>query len=192
MILQTDLIPHEEFHKGIWLSNEQVPWYFFVKKERDFELPNNEEFYETLDENLHPIVKMLHENDIITTPSCAGHFEKKSYYSGVYDLLNDFKKSIKNEVILHNDENGKKYKYRNKNYELPWTRNEFLDRIIEYQKKGVLGIQDNEKKIFNNLRLNNFNKKHNNGVTLLLINSETHKDCHNNWKSIHRQLNSIV
>ena len=36
MILQTDLIPHEEFHKGIWLSNEQVPWYFFVKKERDF------------------------------------------------------------------------------------------------------------------------------------------------------------
>lgn len=192
MILHTHLIPHEYFHKGIWLSNEQVPWYFFVKKDRDFEIPKNTDFYDTLDEILYPIVKKLHKNNISTTPSCAGHFEKKGYYSEIYDSLKHFEKSAKNEVILHDDENGKKYKYRNKNFELPWSKDEFLDKIINYQKKGVLGFKDNKKQIYNKLKSDSFEKKHNDGVTLILITSETPKDCHDKWKSLYGQLNRII
>jgi hypothetical protein len=192
MILQTDLIPHHEFHKGIWLSNKQVPWYFFVKQDRDFKIPNNKNFYNSVDEDILPIVKKLHKNRIPTTPSCAGHFENEKYYSDVYNLLKNFEKRINDEVVFHNEENDKRYRYRNKNFELPWDKSQFLDKILDYQKKGVLGFKDQNKTLFKNMGTDGFSKKHDNGITIVFVNSETPKDCYYNWKSVGKELNRLI
>jgi hypothetical protein len=69
MKLDVNLIPHRDFHKGFWLQTKESPWYFFYQKPREYFLPKDNSFYQTVDDSLLPIVKLLHKNNIPTTPS---------------------------------------------------------------------------------------------------------------------------
>lgn len=190
MRLYPDLIPHEKFHKGIWLSTPKTPWYYFLTTKRDYQLPNNSYFYMNVDENLKPIVHLLHKNNIPTTPSCSGHFYSKDYYSPTYDSLVSNQKLINNNGVVFNDEEtGKKYFYQNKNYNLPWNKKEFLDKIYNYQTKGVIGIKDQNKDIYNNLEIPN--TIHDDGITIILTSCKNKKDCTNTWKGIHNNLSKL-
>lgn len=192
MKLITDLIPHEKFHKGIWLSNEMVPWYFFVQTNRDFTIPKDEDFYGSVDSQLLPIVKLLHKNEIPTTPSCAGHFEGEDYYSEIYDLLKNFSQNIKKGVILYNDENDKKFLYKNKNYKLPWKKDEFLNEIIKYQKNGVIGFKDENGTIYKNIEEDNFKKIKDKEITLITVNSDDMGEMEYKWKNIYKQIKELL
>jgi len=192
MKLLTHLIPHTNFHKGIWLSNENVPWYFFLKTDREFEIPNGDSFYDSVDECLLPIVKKLHNNNIPTTPSCAGHFENRKYYSEIYDLLKMFENNLKIGEILHDDENDRQFYYENSNYKLPWSKNVFLDEIIDYQKNGVIGFLDNDKKIFKRLKNKGYDKLSDNGITIIKIKPKNIDEMEKSWKTVYNDLTNNI
>lgn len=190
MELYPNLIPHTDFHKGIWVSSNNTPWYYFLKTNREFNIPNHHQFYNTVDENLLPIVKLLHKNGIVTTPSCAGHHESESHYSDLYDsLANNANLINKKGDILYDYENFKKYYYKNPDYRLPWPKDRFVDKIMEYQKNGVLGIVDPDQIFVNNL--NNTNTKTDGDITLILTQSENPKDNKEIWYSIYNELISF-
>jgi len=192
MKLITDLIPHEKFHKGIWLSNEKVPWYFFIEIDRKYELPKNKDFYGSVDLQLLPIVKMLHKHKIPTTPSCAGHFEDEDYYSDIYDMLDEFGKNFKKGVILQDDEDNRKFSYKNENYKLPWDKDEFIDKIVKYQKNGAIGFYDKDGEIYKNLEDNNTKKIKDGDITIVKIKSKNFNDMEDKWKNIHNQIKEIL
>lgn len=193
MKLYTELIPHKYFHKGIWLSTNSVPWYFFSPQDRQFKIPTNNKFYDTVDEPLLPIVKLLHKNGIPTTPSCSGHFRDIDEYSDIYDsLINAGKRIKKDSVVLKDDENNKKYYYRNKKFILPWDKDEFLDKIGKYQKKGVIGFVDKDKSIFNDLDGGDYNLINNDGNTIIITESNNKKELLDKWKNINNIIRKIL
>ena len=87
MILNSDFIPHENFHKGFWLKTEKCQWFFFYESPREFNLPNNKNFYNTLDEDLKDIVIGLHSKNIPTTPSCSGHIKNDDHYEKIFKTI---------------------------------------------------------------------------------------------------------
>ena len=192
MRLYPDLIPHEKFHKGIWLSTPKTPWYYFLHKDRDYTLPQNPKFYSTLDDSIKPIVHLLHKNNIPTTPSCSGHFYSKEHYIPTYNSLLNNQKLINNDgVILKDDETNKNYFYQNKNYKLPWTKDEFLDKITRYQLKGVLGFEDKNKDIFYELPNKDITPIHDKGITIILTDCRKKKDCQDIWNNVHNNLSNL-
>lgn len=190
MKLYSNLIPHTMFHKGIWLSNENVPWYFFLKTDRDYVIPNSPTFYESVDEYILPIIKKLHNNGIPTTPSCAGHFENEDYYSEIYDMLKNFESNLKNGEILHDDENDRQFYYENQNYKLPWNKDNFMNKIIDYQKNGVIGFVDNDGEIYNRLKNNTYEKYFDDDITIIKIKPNNIDDMEKSWKVIYKDISN--
>lgn len=150
--LTAELIPHKDFHKGIWLKGEK--WYYFSPKERDFKIPTTIDFHKTLDKDIIPIIDFLYSKGIATTPSCSGHFYNIENYKNIYQSLEKECLLIKNEGIsLIDPETNKDYFFKDKNYELPWTLDEFINKVMNYQHKGVIGFIDENNQLFDKLKL---------------------------------------
>jgi len=181
--LNPNLIPHSEFHKGLWLQTEKSPWYFFYKTPREYPIPTGDSFYETVDENLLDLVKFLHSKNIPTTPSCSGHVKPIMEYATLFNTIKNVQNSIKSDgVNFVNPETNRKFFYKNPKYRLPWDKEEFLSEMGEYQKRGVLGFVDS------NLNHEWISKKipctHDNGITLILTKSDNEDKLKRTWKSI--------
>ena len=190
MRLSADLIPHQDFHKGFWLQTKTCPWFFFYKSPREFNIPNNKKFYNTLDDDLKDSVIHLHSRGIPTTPSCSGHIRDDRHYDKIYNSLEDTQNKIKEfGVDLINPETNRKFFYQNPNYELPLEREEFVDNLQNYQKRGVLGFVD-DGDIYENLRRDLPLKKSGN-VTMILTEGNTSDQIKRNWKSIEKILKKI-
>lgn len=189
--LNPNLIPHENFHKGYWLKNEYCPWFFFFESERDYTLPDNKKFYTTLDEDLKNLVFLFHSKKIPTTPSCSGHVKKVDDYINIFSSLVDTKNQIKYEGIeLVNPETNKRFFYKNRNYSLPFSRDEFISQLMNYQKKGVLGFVD-DGKIYEKLQ-RNFPSIKDDGITLVLTEGRTTKEIKKNWSDIEKFFRKII
>lgn len=191
--LNPDFIPHQDFHKGYWLNiNEPSPWYYFFKTDRDYSIPNNHNFYRSLDKDLLKITKLLHANNIPTTPSCSGHFSAPEYYVNIFNRLKQNEGIIKTKgVILNNKETGKKYFYRNPRYILPWNQDEFVDRSLNYQTKGVIGITDLNKNLYSYIE-NLYDCMHDRGITLVFENSTNSKDKYQNWNELYKRVSNYL
>ena len=191
MKLRVDLIPHKDFHKGFWLNNQECPWFFFYESPRQFTIPKNKNFYQTLDDDLKSIVEFLHSKNIPTTPSCSGHIKKDKYYADVYDSLSNMTDKIKHEgVILVNPESDRKFFYQNQKYNLPLRKQEFIEDLRDYQKKGVLGFVDD---FGVNEKLSKYlPTKNDNGITLLFTKGNDEKGIRNNWKIIEKILEKVI
>lgn len=142
MKISPELVPHADFHKGAWLLPEgRTDWYYFLKKKTAREI-KNKDFINSVDGPLQPLVKYLHKKGIKTTPSCAGHHFGERNIEMTYDDLERDKEAIVNGGIRLKDiETGKLYLYQDKNYSLPWNREEFIKQLTIYQQKGVIGIR---------------------------------------------------
>lgn len=193
MKLNVNLIPHEHFHKGVWLNNKSIPWYFFHQTNRNYEIPKNQDFYKTLDKPLKMVTKLLHNNGIPTTPSCSGHIKSENFYKDVYKSLKNAERKIRNDYMIFTDvENGKNYLYKNKNYKLPWSEEDFLKKIKEYQKIGVIGLVDDNEYFYDNLSGGNYELIHDDGITILKLKSENPKGCDKNWESIYKEFIKLL
>jgi hypothetical protein len=137
-----ELIPHQQFHKGIWLLSVNRPqWYYFMQTKQRHPIMN-EHFLESVDPPLKELVNFLHHSGIETTPSCAGHHKGVKEFEKIYEALQEDKKEIKsNGLQLKDIESGKIYLYRNKHYELPWNKEVFLNKVLKYQENGIVGIR---------------------------------------------------
>jgi hypothetical protein len=136
------LIPHEKFHTGIWLLSVTKPgWYYFLEKKSHNDI-ENPLFLESVDTPLREMVSLLHKRGIKTTPSCSGHHKSKSFFEKVFEQLQIDKKEIRSSGLVFKDiESGRIYIYKNEQYSLPWSRREFLNKILSYQQHGIIGIK---------------------------------------------------
>jgi len=146
MNISPDIIPHNKFHKGIWLLPVKRPSWYYFKKGKNKNLISNKDFLQSVDGPLIELVSYLHKKGIKTTPSCSGHHINEKNFEKIYDSLKEDKKEIcNNGLVLEDCESGKIYIYKNKNYQLPWPKKIFLKTMLSYQKQGVIGIKLNKK-----------------------------------------------
>ena len=193
MKLNPELIPHNKFHKGIWLTTPNLDWYYFINKDREFSIPQSKGFNKTLDPFIIPVVNYLHSNSIPTTPSCSGHFYDGKKYANVYDGLDENRKLINSSGIKMKDcETGTRYFYKNEKYKLPWKKNDFIDQVLEYQKKGVLGLYDPRNYFYNTLPIDNFETIKDDNITLYVGNFINERECKESWKSFYNQIQKVI
>jgi hypothetical protein len=132
----------------------------------------------------------LHSKKIPTTPSCSGHIKSDEHYDKIYKNLVHTKNLIKKDgVELLNPETNRKFFYKNQNYKLPYTKDEFLRKLRKYQTKGVLGIVD-DGTIFEKLKGKTPIKKSDN-ITLIMTEGKTPKEISNKWKEIEKILKDV-
>lgn len=190
MKLNPDFIPHVNFHEGIWLQNRKCPWFFFHETNRKFEIPKNREFYRTLDKSLKNLVTYLHSEGIPTTPSCSGHIKTTKENRELYNSLKNLLPNLKNGLILLNPETNRKFYYENGKFRLPWENEEFMEKIQDYQKKGVLGFVDN-KRIYEKLK-EDFNVIKKGNITLILTEENTEDRIENTWNKITQKIKQLI
>ena len=99
-----------------------------------------------------------------------------------------FSEGLRKGEILHDDENDRQFHYENKNYKLPWEKNEFLNRIINYQKKGVVGFVDNNGEMYRRMKNSKYNKFFDSGITLILIKPTDIDNMEKTWKIVHNDI----
>lgn len=191
MKLNPDFIPHDKFHKGYWLKSPKCDWFFFMGKPRKYEIPSSDNFYSTLDEGLKDLVKYLHEKGIPTTPSCTGHIQNEKKYLEIFDSLSNISKIIKDKgITLSNPETSKKIFYKNPKFSLPFSRDEFLEKINEYQKWGVLGMV-NKNDLYEKLKdVLPVNKVDN--LVLILTKGDNQEKINKNWSEITKKIKKTI
>jgi len=196
MKISPELLPHTEFHKGLWLHpGHEHGWYYFMKRKNSF-LISDASFINTVDEPLRELVTFLMEKNIRTTPSCSGHHidrhEIKKIYEGLED---DAEKILKEGLELKDVQSGKKYIYQNARYHLPWKEAEFSERLGKYQHTGVLGMKLGRKKAAKaellSLNLPDTRVKEKDSIVFILTN-ENGGSNFEVWKEITKRVKSIL
>jgi len=195
MKISPELIPHTQFHTGAWLlSVERPDWYYFRKKSKPSKI-TNKRFLKTIDRPLRSLVSFLHSKGIKTTPSCSGHHFSERNLEKMYDNLEADRDAIQTRGLQLKDvETGKTYFFRDKNYSLPWSREEFISQVTTYQKKGVLGLRlGKHKNIMQHLlklNVNGASIKKDKGIILFFTDNET-GDNTKAWKKITKEVKRV-
>ncbi|MEW6468893.1 MAG: hypothetical protein AB1458_08215 [Bacteroidota bacterium] len=137
-----DFIPHEEFHKGNWLFSSARPyWYYFRRGKRNKAITYGN-FLKSVDKPLRNLVRFLHGKGLATTPSCSGHCWSERDFNRIYEALERDSRDIRNGGLsLVDIETGERLRYRNKRYDLPWTRARFRRLMLTQQREGIIGIR---------------------------------------------------
>lgn len=187
-MISPDFTPHEEFHKHRWLLPSEGTWYYKLKDLRPCAIPKNRGFAQTLDPELKDLVGFLHSKKIPTTPSCSGHFSSDEKWAEVFDSLQDQASIIRaNGLDMSDPEDGQKFNLKNPDYQLPWTKNAFVERAKEHAKLGVLGIYDPgnfiAKKITSN-KIPNSQVIKDGPITLFLTSPKTPQELKECWSSL--------
>ena len=136
------IVPAAQLHECNWLcSGDPHAWYYFVRRARGGRCIGRKEFLRTVDEPLRPLVRLLHERGIATTPSCSGHAFSGSALERVYSSLRREARAIRNGGLrLRDVESGAAYLFADEHYQLPWTEDRFMQDARERQRHGALGI----------------------------------------------------
>jgi hypothetical protein len=198
MKISPDLIPHRQFHTGIWLQSANNPdWYYFSKKKTANTISNSE-FIASVDEPLRELVQFLHSKGIKTTPSCSGHHISSRNFKAIYEELEKDRHAIRNGGLKIKDiESGKLFLYKDAKYELPWNEKEFIEQAGIYQQNGVLGIRTGNRKRIKEkllqLEIPSVQVVDKKPVLLILTSaSGTDADIRNTWKEVTRQVKAII
>ena len=143
-MFHSSLTPHKDFYKGYWFRSPNTNWYFFYESSKKFSNNTSEEFYNTLDYELIDLVKLLHSKNIITTPSCSGHSYDEIYYSRLYEeIQKDYSRIRSTGLQLTNIENLEQTNFHKPDFTFPYTKEEFVNIMLDYGKIGVLGLLGN-------------------------------------------------
>jgi hypothetical protein len=181
-------VPHEQFHKYKWLSPKSGndKWYYRIPSMGIHQIPDNPEFYDTLDADLSEAVKFLHKNGVPTTPSCSGHFNEKKVYEDLWVGLSESCSCIRKDGLdLINPENGKTYFYKNPNFQIPFNKSHFVNQSIQHGKMGVLGMVDASDKFYNKLmkaNIPNTQTIKDGQVTLFLTSPNSESELEECWQ----------
>jgi hypothetical protein len=196
MKISPDLLPHTEFHKGLWLHpGHKYGWYYFMKKKNSF-LISDPSFIDTVDGPLRELVTFLTEKNIRTTPSCSGHHIDKHEIKKIYEgLEEDAEKILKQGLELKDVQSGRKYIYSNAHYHLPWNEGDFSERLSKYQHTGVLGMKLGKRKTAKarllSLDLPDTRIKEKDNILFILTNEDGSRNF-GVWKEITKQVISIL
>lgn len=190
-----DMIPHEQFHKGSWLLPvRNASWYYFLLQENINHI-SNKNFMDSVDEQLKDLVYFLHARGIKTTPSCSGHYRRKSDYEEVYIALRTHQYYINNEGLEMRDiETGKIYLFQEESYDLPWTKTDFVEKAMTYQQKGIIGMRIPEctvKEEITELEVEDVEIFERDGIIFLSVNEDNIMDNRLCWRKITVMIKNI-
>jgi hypothetical protein len=197
MKISPALIPHKEFHNGIWLrSSNGKGWYYFVKKKSSNTIANKK-FMQSVDIPLRELVQLLHSKEIKTTPSCSGHCFKKPVLKDIYKSIESDGHLIRQGGIeLKDVETGEKFFFSDEEYTLPWNKSEFVDHLGDYQQNGIIGIKPGKKyglsKRLRELDLPHIEVAESGPVILLSTTGNGKNDNAAIWDKVTRELRKIV
>jgi len=197
MNITPELIPHSEFHTGIWLQNIENPgWYYFLKQKNKNTISNSS-FLDSVDEPLKKLVGYLHNKNIKTTPSCAGHLFPKQHLGRLFDTLKSDRDLICGPgIVLVDNQTGKRFNYKNRNYSLPWSKQIFIEKLYNYQQKGILGIRTGGRKKIEqeilNLKLNSVSVYKRDSIVFISCDYKKENPGHIIWDDITREIINIV
>ncbi len=197
MRITADLIPHSQFHKGIWLqSAEKADWYYFMKKQN----PNtilSKAFIKSVDKPLKELVSYLHRKNIKTTPSCSGHHISERNLEKIFNSLQEDADKIRSDGLKLKDiQTGELYFFINKNYSLPWPKEYFIEKLTLYQRKGVLGMRlGNRKKAKEQILkicIKGVRMRERDSIVFIFTNENLKGYSNNTWKEITKQVKNIL
>ena len=117
MKISPDLVPHSEFHAGVWLQSIERPSWYYFKKKQNRNIITNKNFITSLDTPLRELVKLLHKKGIRTTPSCSGHHLRERNLEKIYQDLKTDRREIRSSGLRLKDvETGQISFYKDKTY----------------------------------------------------------------------------
>jgi hypothetical protein len=194
--ISPEFIPHSEFHTGKWLLPVSSCWYYFIKTPNEDTITNTN-FLDSVDEPLKELVSFLHDKGIKTTPSCSGHHFSEKNFELIYDCLEKDMHAIKNGGLkLADIETGQIYLYRNPEYSLPWSRENFLSEVKTYQQKGIIGIKlenrDIEIKKLLRLKFDGVKIWESDSIVFIYVNGNTMGEHRGTWQEITREIKNIL
>jgi len=191
--IQSDMIPHEKFHRGKWMKSRGCDWYHFVPCRVSHNYIEDSTFYDTLDSQLVDLVKHLHGNGTITTPSCTGHFLSEEECKARFDQLKKEEAKIKKGVLLLEDsETNIQYLYKDPHYTLPYNEEDFVEKLQDYGRKGVLGIKDFPVDTLNILDIPCLTVKKDKDITLLLTEPKTEEELVGTWSTLYEVIAGVL
>lgn len=146
--LSAALVPQARFPNRMWYGGPGG-WYYHGPANGKRVIRYNERFYSLIDPTLRPLVQLLNEWGLETTPSCEGHFFDRDCFEKIWDTLAAERAKIHNGgMIVEDSESGEAYRFRDKNYELPWRDcDEFCRQAMARQSVGYLGIRLSEQSL---------------------------------------------
>ena len=187
MYIYPNLLPHEQFHKVLWLRVDDGPWWYYTPMDIIYTIEKSEEFFEYVDEEIRNLVRFLHGRGYATTPSCAGHFHEEDYFNGIYDTIRRQQDKIRNQEVSLTTANQESINpsYQDPSYYIPWgNEKKFIEEVTKYQTKGVLGIIDRDKKIYKAALTNNISTERDKDITLLYEPSTNKERKKEGWDRI--------
>jgi len=197
MKLSADLVPHSEFHSRVWFQSVERPSWYYFKKKQSRNIITNKNFISSLDKPLKELVKFLHKKGIKTTPSCSGHHLGGRNLEKIYEDLEEDSAAIRSGGLWLKDiETGRLFFFKDETYTLPWNKKTFLERLSEYQQKGVLGLRlGHRKKIGEQLlklQVKHVRVEEKDGILFIFTNENKESDINATWKMITRQVKKIL
>lgn len=180
-----------------YYSASHNSWYYF-KKRKSTDL-NSTELDDTLDSHIGSIVSYLNSRGFDTLPSCEGHNRTKKFIDTAWkNLLSDLEKIRSNGLWLYNCENKDRYFLLDKNWEIPFSYEQFSD--ICSGKDGVvgyIGFRCNDRDIYNLIdsifNNNSYVKVKFDGRCIEIFNNaKNDKIRFSNWRLIERVIKDVI
>lgn len=197
MKITPDLIPHKEFHNGAWLrSPSETGWYYF-REGKNNNIIRNKDFLKSVDAPLRELVKLLHEKEIKTTPSCSGHCHGKGQLKSIYSSIEKDLDLIRQDGLeLMDIETGKKILFREDEYALPWNKSDFVNKLDEYQHNGIIGIKPGRNKLIGKrlleLDVPRFEVENSGPIILLSTSGSGDENNADVWKKLTREIKRML
>ncbi|HYE17968.1 MAG TPA: hypothetical protein VEA69_05970 [Tepidisphaeraceae bacterium] len=138
--LSPGIVDHARWAVSKWFYANPI-WYYH-RRGTDEELVASRKFYDLVDPGLRPLVKLLHDNGLHTTPSCEGHFYPKSRFEQIWAELTREAEQIRDDgLVVKDSETDKPYRFHDPIYTLPWpTFDAFYAQAGAHQGMGYLGV----------------------------------------------------
>ena len=183
-MFRSNLIPHNQFHKGYWYKSDISKWYYFKYQDREFNIHPNFD-YSLVDKDILSLVKLFHSKGIPTTPSCSGHELPIMYFKELYQGIIEEQNIINTSgLTLINSETGESCLFQDSNYKFEYTEQSFLQLIQPYSQAGVLGVLGDFSYIKD---IKGLEVQYIDGITLFLSQNNTGSI----WKNLENSINII-
>lgn len=135
-------VPPEQFCVKRWWRPARSGFAWFYHSPAPFRGSTFLKDYSTVDEDLRPIVKMLHSMGIPTMPSCQGHWPDKGWAKRCFeDLQRDAQRIRMGGMPMIDVETGVVVNFSDPFYSMPWfSWQDFHEELVRNQGRGYLAF----------------------------------------------------
>jgi|LauGreDrversion4_2_1035121.scaffolds.fasta_scaffold00986_9 hypothetical protein len=140
--MQAAYVPPEQFCVKRWFRPARGGYAWFYHTPAPLRGSSFLRDYSTVDEDLRPIVRMLHAMGIPTMPSCQGHWPDRGWAKRCFeDIQRDAEQIRYAGMNMVDVETGVSLKFSDPFYSLPWFAwQDFHEELVFNQGRGYLAF----------------------------------------------------